>query len=87
MTDGKVHTGVLHKRTSDELQLFDVEGKLVQLPLGQIEQERRIPESLIPTGLHKTVPAEQFADLIGNHNQRPEMLCCWVWTLSRQKTS
>lgn len=63
-TDGKVHTGVLHQRTAEDLQLFDVEGKLVQLPLVQIEQERRVAESLMPTGLNKTVPAEQFADLI-----------------------
>jgi len=26
-TDGKVHTGVLHKRTGEELQLLDAEGK------------------------------------------------------------
>jgi putative heme-binding domain-containing protein len=62
--DGKVHTGVLRKRTAEELQLVDAEGKLVRLPLAEIDQEQRPGTSLMPTGLHKTVKAEQFADLI-----------------------
>jgi putative heme-binding domain-containing protein len=62
--DGKVHTGVLLKRTAEELQLVDAEGKLVRLPLAEIDQEQRPGTSLMPAGLHKTVKAEQFADLI-----------------------
>ena len=34
-TDGKVHTGVLLKRTDAELQLLDADGKLVRLPSGR----------------------------------------------------
>ncbi|MDR3623378.1 MAG: CehA/McbA family metallohydrolase [Paludisphaera borealis] len=63
-TDGKVHTGVLHKRTDDELQLLDAEGKLLRLPRAEVEQEKRTGTSLMPAGLNKTMKAEQFADLI-----------------------
>ena len=63
-TDGKLHTGILRKRTEEELQLLDVEGKLVRVPLAQIDQEQRTDTSLMPTGVHKTMKADQFADLI-----------------------
>jgi putative heme-binding domain-containing protein len=62
--DGKVHTGVLRKRTDHELQLLDAEGALIRLPVGTLEQEKRTGTSLMPAGLHKTIKAEQFADLI-----------------------
>ena len=63
-TDGKVHTGVLRKRTDEELQLLDAEGKLLRLPLAEIDQEKRTGTSLMPAGQHKTLTTEQFADLI-----------------------
>ena len=63
-TDGKVHTGVLHKRTDAELQLLDAEGKLVQVPLATIEQMQRPGTSVMPAGIHKTLSTVQFADLI-----------------------
>jgi putative heme-binding domain-containing protein len=62
--EGKVHTGVLRKRTGEELQLLDAEGKLVRLPLAGIDQEQRPGTSLMPAGLHKVLKPEQFADLI-----------------------
>ncbi|WP_422929621.1 CehA/McbA family metallohydrolase [Singulisphaera sp. PoT] len=63
-TDGKSHSGVLLRRTKDELQLLDAEGKPVRLPLAEIEQEQRPGTSLMPTGVHKTIKPEPFADLI-----------------------
>jgi putative heme-binding domain-containing protein len=63
-TDGRVHTGVLRKRTREELQLLDAEGKLVRLPVAEIEQERRTGTSLMPDGLHKKLKPPQFSDLI-----------------------
>ena len=62
--DGKVHTGVLRKRNNDALELFDAEGKLVRLPLSEIDQEKRTGDSLMPVGLQKTLKTGQFADLI-----------------------
>jgi putative heme-binding domain-containing protein len=63
-TDGKLHTGVLRKRTGTELQLLDAEGQLLRLRLAEIDEERRTGTSLMPTGLQKTLGVEQFADLI-----------------------
>ena len=62
--EGKVHTGVLYKRSQTELQLLDIEGKRVQIPVAQIETEKRSGTSLMPIGLQKQVNEQQFADLI-----------------------
>jgi putative heme-binding domain-containing protein len=61
--DGKVHTGVLYNRTDKKLQLLDAEGKIVQIPVGAIGEEKRSKTSLMPTGLEKSLKIEQFADL------------------------
>ena len=60
---GKVHTGVLRKRTGQELQLLDAESKLVRVPLDDVDEEKRSPTSLMPAKLAETMSAEQFADL------------------------
>ena len=61
---GKAHTGVLRRRTDKEIQLLDAEGKLVRIPLADVDEQKRGKTSLMPTGLFKTVKADQFADLI-----------------------
>jgi putative heme-binding domain-containing protein len=63
-TEGKVHTGVLRKRTHEELQLLDAEGKLLRIPLTEIGEEKRTGTSLMPAGQYKALTTEQFADLI-----------------------
>ena len=63
-TAGKTYNGVLQTRNKKELQLLDAEGKLVRIPVGMIEDEKKSKTSLMPTGLYKTVKTEQFADLI-----------------------
>lgn len=62
--DGKAHTGVLRQRTDNEIELFDAEGKLQKIPLGDVDEQHRGNVSLMPTGLFKTVKAGEFADLI-----------------------
>ena len=62
--DGKVFTGVFYHRTNKGLQLLDVEGKLVQIPTGEINEEKLSKTSLMPVGLEKTLKPDQFADLI-----------------------
>ena len=62
--DGKTHTGVLREQTDDELELLDAEARLVRIPLGEIDEQKRGKASLMPTGLYKTVKADEFADLI-----------------------
>lgn len=62
--DGKVHTGVLRIRTDRHLELLDAESQVVRLPIADVDMEQRTGISLMPTGLYKTVKADQFADLI-----------------------
>ncbi|MBT4863732.1 MAG: c-type cytochrome, partial [Planctomycetaceae bacterium] len=61
---GKTYTGVLKQRTKNALQLFDEKGKLVTIPLADVDEQERSKTSLMPTGLFKTVKVDQFADLI-----------------------
>ncbi len=63
-TDGKTHTGVLRRRTDSEIELIDAEGKLLRIPLGDVEEQKRGKTSLMPTGLYKTVTADQFSNMI-----------------------
>ncbi|WP_165223419.1 CehA/McbA family metallohydrolase [Aquisphaera insulae] len=62
--DGRVFTGVLLRRTETELRLLDAESKLVTLPIGDVEAEKRSEASLMPVGLEKTLKVGAFADLI-----------------------
>ena len=63
-TAGKTVNGVLQSRNKQEIQLLDVEGQLVRIPLAMIEVEKPSPTSLMPVGLHKLIQADQFADLV-----------------------
>lgn len=63
-TDGKTHNGVLKRRTATEIELFDAEGKTKTLKTDRVEEQKRSDVSLMPVALHKTMTAEQFADLI-----------------------
>jgi glucose/arabinose dehydrogenase len=44
--------------------LLDAEGRLLRIPLAEIDQEKRTGSSLMPAGQHKALTTEQFADLI-----------------------
>lgn len=63
-TDGKSINGVLQSRDKEAIHLLDVEGKPVRIPVDMIEIEKPNKTSLMPTGLYKTVKADEFADLI-----------------------
>jgi len=63
-TSGKTVSGGLHTRSKEEIQLFDVEGRLIRVPVSQIETEKPGQTSLMPAGLHKLIQPVQFADLI-----------------------
>jgi putative heme-binding domain-containing protein len=63
-TDGKTHPGVLRRRTDTAIELIDAEGKVLRISLDDVDQQQRGKTSLMPTGLYKTVTADQFADMI-----------------------
>jgi putative heme-binding domain-containing protein len=62
--DGKTHTGIVRQRNNTEIQLFDAQGKLLRLPVKDVDEEKRGKVSLMPTGLTKSLDTDQFADLI-----------------------
>ena len=63
-TDGKTVNGVVQSRSKTELQLIDVEGKLIRVPVSKVDIEKPNKTSLMPAGIHKSIKAGQFADLI-----------------------
>ena len=63
-TAGKTINGVLQSRSKQEIQLLDVEGKLVRIPVEMIELEKPSKTSLMPAGLQKLIPTGQFSDLV-----------------------
>ena len=64
LKNGTTQTGVMRRRSDTEIELFDAEGKTVNIPLTEFEEEQRSTISLMPSGLFKTVTTDQFADLI-----------------------
>ncbi|MEZ6061450.1 MAG: PQQ-dependent sugar dehydrogenase [Planctomycetaceae bacterium] len=64
LKSGKTATGVVRNRDDTALELFDVEGRVFSIVSADIEEEHRATTSLMPTGLHKTLNATQFSDLI-----------------------
>ena len=61
---GKIHTGVLWRQDDVEIQLFSAEGKVIHIPLQDVEERQRSSTSLMPADLYKTVTPNEFADLI-----------------------
>ena len=62
--NGKTQSGVLQRRDDREMALFDNTGKIVRIPLAEIDQQQQAKVSLMPVGLNKDLTADQFADLI-----------------------
>jgi putative heme-binding domain-containing protein len=63
-TAGRVHTGLLVKRTAEEIVLKDSEGKLVRIPAAEIELVAPQRKSLMPELLLREMTAQQVADLL-----------------------
>ncbi len=62
--DGKTHTGVLRRTSDTEIELFGSDGKLVHIPLYDIDEQQRSTTSLMPADLFKTIKPDEFADLV-----------------------
>lgn len=62
--DGKVHSGLLVRKTDTEIVLRDASDKEVRLPAGQVETLVQQRKSLMPELLLRDMTAEQVADLL-----------------------
>jgi len=62
--DGRSVTGLLVKRTDDEVSIIDAAGKRTDLPAATIDQLDPLPTSLMPEHLLRELTAAQAADLL-----------------------
>ncbi len=62
--DGQVIAGVLVKRDSNGVELFDTNGKLQRVSIDRIAEEKKGGPSVMPQGLHASMTTDQFVDLI-----------------------
>jgi putative heme-binding domain-containing protein len=63
-TSGKTFSGQLVERTAAEIVLKDAEGKLIQVPSGEVEKIAPQTRSLMPDQLLRDMTPQQAADLL-----------------------
>lgn len=68
-SEGQVHSGLLVKRTGEEVVLKDAAGKLISVPASEVEQLVPQQKSIMPELLLRDLTAEQVADLLAFLNQ------------------
>lgn len=62
--DGRTISGLLVSRTDDEVVIKDAAGVVHALAAADIEELTKSPLSLMPSGLEKTMTAQDLADLV-----------------------
>ncbi|HUG89185.1 MAG TPA: PVC-type heme-binding CxxCH protein [Planctomycetaceae bacterium] len=63
-TRGQVYTGLIVYEAVDGLLLRDATGRTFRIEAGDIELQRRLSTSLMPTGLLKGLKPQELADLV-----------------------
>lgn len=61
---GRVHTGIISRRTKEALWLRTADLAEISIPLDQIDELNESPTSLMPQGIDKNLTAEEFRDLL-----------------------
>ena len=61
---GQIFSGVLQRVTDRFVELKTTESRIVRVPHGDIAEQRQGTISLMPEGIHTTIPPEEFVDLI-----------------------
>ena len=62
--DGRTHSGFIRQESGLNLELVDAEGRLVKIPKSTIEERRRQPTSVMPSGFADQYGPDVIADLI-----------------------
>ncbi len=62
--DGRVHNGLVHRETDEELVLATGPDKEVRIARSEIEEVKRSKVSVMPAGLDKQLAPQQLADLV-----------------------
>ena len=61
---GRVHTGVISRQTSDHIYLRTTELAEIRIPRKSIEAMKESATSIMPKGLEKTMTPQEFSDLV-----------------------
>ncbi len=61
---GRVHTGIISRRTKVALWLRTADLAEISIPLDQIDELNESPTSLMPQGIDKNLTAEEFRNLL-----------------------
>ena len=64
LDNGKTINGVIQQETDTTLKIGDNEGKIHEIPKGEIERRRQQNKSTMPEGLEKKLTDREFVDLI-----------------------
>ena len=62
--DGRVHTGIIVRETSDAIYLRTAQLAEIRIPRGEVEEVRRSNVSIMPQGLEKSLTAQELTDLL-----------------------
>jgi putative heme-binding domain-containing protein len=62
--DGRTVNGLLVSRSDDEVVIKDAAGVVHTLAAAEVEELTKSPLSLMPSGLEKTMTAQELADLV-----------------------
>ncbi len=61
---GKIYSGIVKTDSQDVVELIDVEGRVISIPIDEIDERRPSNLSLMPSGLKDGLTPESFADVI-----------------------
>ena len=61
---GKIYSGIIKTDAQDVVELVDVEGRVISIATGEIEERNSSSLSLMPSGLKDGLTPEAFADVI-----------------------
>ena len=63
-SDGKIHQGTIKSQTPEALDLMTAEGKVIRIPIDEIEAKKISSLSPMPNGLADGMTLANFADII-----------------------
>jgi putative heme-binding domain-containing protein len=62
--EGKVHTGIISRESSDEIVLRTADLAEIRIPRNSIDELRESPVSIMPKGLEQTLSPAELRDLL-----------------------
>jgi putative heme-binding domain-containing protein len=62
-TTGKVLSGVVRQQTATTVELFQTDGRTIEVPLNRIEEQVRSQQSIMPGNFGEVLAKEEIADL------------------------